>query len=209
MLLTALRKLNKLHVKWLDFFDHVITRIIFRMMKVKATSFMTSGIPVVRVSNDGKMILGNNFNMNNGNRANLIGRQQKCFFIVGPDARLEIGKSVGISSTAFVCRKSIFIGDYVIIGGNTVIYDTDFHPIHPMERIASPDKYSPLIRNEPVLIEEHVFIGAHSTILKGVKIGAKSVIGAGSVVTKNVPSGEIWAGNPARFIKKMDGDFIE
>lgn len=49
-------------------------------------------------------------------------------------------------------------------------------------------------------IGNDVFIGAHSTILKGVTIGDKAIIGAGSVVAKSVPAGEIWAGNPARFI---------
>ena len=52
-------------------------------------------------------------------------------------------------------------------------------------------------------IENNVFIGANSMILKGVKIGDRSIIGAGSVVTKNVPSDQIWAGNPAKFIREI------
>ena len=59
-------------------------------------------------------------------------------------------------------------------------------------------------RNEPVFIADNVFIGAHVTVLKGVTIGENSIIGACSVVTKHVPANEIWAGNPARFIKKID-----
>lgn len=47
-------------------------------------------------------------------------------------------------------------------------------------------------------------MGAHTIILKGVTVGAKSIIGAGSVVTKSIPDGEIWAGNPAHFIRKID-----
>jgi acetyltransferase-like isoleucine patch superfamily enzyme len=57
-----------------------------------------------------------------------------------------------------------------------------------------------------VIIEDNVFIGAHSTILKGVTIGKNSVIGACSVVTKNIPPNEIWAGNPAKFIKFLDAN---
>ena len=53
------------------------------------------------------------------------------------------------------------------------------------------------------MIKDHAFIGAHSLILKGVTIGKYSVVGAGSVVTKSIPDGEIWAGNPAHFIRKL------
>jgi acetyltransferase-like isoleucine patch superfamily enzyme len=62
-----------------------------------------------------------------------------------------------------------------------------------------PENYSGVV-SRPVTIGNNVFIGAHSTILKGVTIGDKAIIGAGSVVAKSVPAGEIWAGNPARFI---------
>ena len=57
---------------------------------------------------------------------------------------------------------------------------------------------------KPVIIKDGAFIGTDCIILKGVTIGEKSVIGAGSVVTKSVPDGEIWAGNPAKFIRKVD-----
>ena len=56
-------------------------------------------------------------------------------------------------------------------------------------------------------IEDNVFIGANCIILKGVKIGDRSIIGAGSVVTKNVPSDQIWAGNPAKFIREINQVF--
>jgi len=56
---------------------------------------------------------------------------------------------------------------------------------------------------EAVIIENNVFIGAHSTILKGVRIGENSIIGACSVVTKSIPRNEIWGGNPAKFIRNI------
>ena len=56
----------------------------------------------------------------------------------------------------------------------------------------------------PVVIKDGAFIGAHCIILKGVSIGEKSVVGAGSVVTKSIPDGEIWAGNPAKFIRRIE-----
>ena len=61
----------------------------------------------------------------------------------------------------------------------------------------------PNVISKPIIINKGVFIGAHSIILKGVTIGNSSVVGAGSVVTKSIPEKEIWAGNPAKFIKKI------
>lgn len=80
-----------------------------------------------------------------------------------------------------------------------MIYDNDFHSISYTERI-NGDKN---IKAAPVIIQDSAFIGAHSIILKGVTIGARSVVGAGSVVAKSIPSDEVWAGNPARFIRKL------
>ena len=55
----------------------------------------------------------------------------------------------------------------------------------------------------PVVIKDNAFIGAKVIVLKGVTIGENSIIGAGSVVTRSVPDNEIWAGNPAKFIRKV------
>ena len=71
----------------------------------------------------------------------------------------------------------------------------------PKERTSVPETG---ILTRPVVIRDGAFIGAHSIILKGVTVGEKSVVGAGSVVTRSIPDGEIWAGNPARFIRKLD-----
>jgi maltose O-acetyltransferase len=58
--------------------------------------------------------------------------------------------------------------------------------------------------SKPVKIGDNVWIGMNACILPGVEIGDNSIIGAGSIVTKNIPSNEIWVGNPARFIKKLN-----
>jgi acetyltransferase-like isoleucine patch superfamily enzyme len=58
--------------------------------------------------------------------------------------------------------------------------------------------------SEPIVIGDDVFIGANSIVLKGVNIGDRSIIGAGSVVSKNIPADEIWAGNPIKFIKRIN-----
>ena len=84
---------------------------------------------------------------------------------------------------------------------NPKIWDTDFHSLDPSIRIYEGDSQ---IISKSVLIKESAFIGANSIILKGVTIGKNSIVGAGSVVSKNIPDNEIWAGNPVRFIKKLN-----
>lgn len=157
------------------------------------------GIIRVFITRRGIVKIGKNCKINSGNNFNMIGRQQKTMLWV--EGKLIIGDNIGLSSTAIICNHSIQIGNNVFIGGNTVIYDTDFHSLDPMIRSSGKDKY--YASKKEVIIEDNVFIGAHSTILKGVTIGKNSIIGACSVVSKDIPPNEIWAGNPARFIKSL------
>lgn len=106
-----------------------------------------------------------------------------------------------MSNSTIVSHEQVIIDDFVMLGGSCKIYDTDFHSLDFDNRMKKPD---PDIKSKPVHIKQGAFIGAHSIILKGVTIGEKSIIGAGSVVTKSVPDGEIWAGNPAKFIRKVE-----
>lgn len=87
-----------------------------------------------------------------------------------------------------------------MIGAGCLITDSDHHSIDWKVRclLGDTDK-----KTAPIVIEDYVFIGARSIILKGVTIGEKSIVAAGSVVVKNIPSGEMWGGNPAKFIKKI------
>ena len=184
---------------WAVFTTHY-TRLWFRANGVTMSRpFLSNGIPELEMSISGSLTIGHGLQLQNGLHYNMIGRQQKCYFVIGKDASLTIGDNVGISGAAIVCHERISIGSHVEIGMNCVIYDTDFHDLDYRRRAMIPEDYSGVV-SKPVTIGDHVFIGAHSTILKGVTIGDKAIIGAGSVVAKSVPAGEIWAGNPARFI---------
>lgn len=181
--------------------EWLLTLVLLKGNNVKYVKYKTNGIPYVMVARGGKLIIGNNFTMNNGIKGNPIGSYRRCTFFVDRNAELIIGDNVEISQTALICHKSIKIGNNVKIGGGVSIYDTDFHSLDPEIRKSKED-----IKNrieKAVVVKDNAFIGAHSIILKGVTIGKNSIIGAGSVVTKPVPDNQIWAGNPAKFIRNI------
>jgi len=183
-------------------FDFFVTYIIFWGNNVQLSNFKTYGVPYISVANDGIFNIGNNLMLNNGIFGNPIGCYNRCTFFVDRGANLIIGDNFGISQAAIICHLSIKIGNNVKIGGGVSIFDTDFHSLQSILR----SNLETDLRNKkklPIVIEDNVFVGAYSTILKGVSIGKNSIIGACSVVTKNIPENEIWAGNPARFIRKL------
>lgn len=188
--------------KLMNLINYVITYFIMYCNNIKFNKISTKGIPFVSIARGGNCTIGNNFIMSNNIRGNPIGRVERCILFVGKKGQLTIGNNVGISSTTIVAEHEVNIGDNVKLGGGVCIYDTDFHSLDPKVRMNS--KLDNELKNsKSVTINNNVFIGAHSTILKGVNIGENSIIGACSVITKNIPPNEIWAGNPARFIKKL------
>ena len=81
------------------------------------------------------------------------------------------------------------------------MFTSDFHSLDPIIRAGGEDQANK--KRAPVVLCDNLFIGAHSTILKGVTVGENSIVGAGSVVTKNIPANQIWGGNPAKFIRNL------
>lgn len=149
----------------------------------------------------GRIQIGDNVSINSGTKFNPIGGQNRTLLVTHSTGKIVIGNNVGISNSALVSMDSIIIEDDVKIGGNVKIYDNDFHSLKYERRIQNLDTD---IAHRPVCIKKGAFIGSHSIVLKGVTIGEKSIVGAGSVVTRDIPNGEIWAGNPAKYIKKIE-----
>jgi acetyltransferase-like isoleucine patch superfamily enzyme len=139
------------------------------------------------------------------------GTFEDVHFAIGPDARVCIGDYCYFTSVILLCELELRIGNYVMIGFNTTIADSDFHPIAPAERIADAIACSPLREGHTrppfirraVVIEDDVWIGPSATILKGVRIGAGAFVEAGSLVAHDVSARARVAGNPARVIGEV------
>jgi acetyltransferase-like isoleucine patch superfamily enzyme len=118
-----------------------------------------------------------------------------------PQARLIMGDDVGLSGATVCCAERVEIGDRVLVGANVTITDTDFHALRPEGRRwsgASADA-------APVAVGDDVFLGMGSVVLKGVTIGRDAVVGALSVVTRDVPAGAVVAGAPAVVVGAVPG----
>lgn len=148
----------------------------------------------------GKLVIGKNFSCHNTFSTNSIGLIQRSLFNISvTGSEIIIGNNVGISGSTITASTKIMIGDNVRIGSGCLITDSDSHQLQWEDRLINRGK----IGEAPITIEDNVFVGARSIILKGVTIGFGSVIGAGSVVTKNIPANCIAAGNPAKVIRKL------
>jgi UDP-2-acetamido-3-amino-2,3-dideoxy-glucuronate N-acetyltransferase len=129
-----------------------------------------------------------------------IGDNTKVGAFVEIQKGAVIGANCKISSHSFIC-EGVAIEDGVFIG-HGVMFINDLYP-----RAGNPDGS---LQTEadwqviPTRIARGASVGSNATILCGVTVGAGAIVGAGSVVTKSIPPGEVWAGNPARFLRKVD-----
>ncbi|NBD23594.1 acyltransferase [Paenibacillus glycinis] len=117
--------------------------------------------------------------------------QNVGFYLEERGAKIEIGDHTFINRrTEIMCRERVSIGQHCAISWDVTIMDTDYHHINGIS----------LAR--PVVIEDHVWVGCKSTILKGVTIGQGSIIAAGSLVNRDVPPFSLVGGVPARILKR-------
>jgi len=125
--------------------------------------------------------------------SNLIGINRPCILsVLTESATLKIGEGCGFSGTVIGCFNKIIIGKNVRCGANTLITDSDWH---------LDDFRSAL--SKPIIIGDNVWLGVNVTVMKGVTIGNNTIIGAGSIVTKNIPANVIAGGNPCKVIKEI------
>jgi acetyltransferase-like isoleucine patch superfamily enzyme len=113
------------------------------------------------------------------------------------EGKIEIGNNVLVMNAVRISSASrIVIGDDCMLANNCLLSDADWHGLH--------DRTQPIGETKPIILEKGVWICDSAIICKGVHIGKNSVVGAGAVVTKNIPPNVVVAGNPAGIIKKLD-----
>ncbi len=185
--------------RWLSW---PVARLIFALAGVRwGRGWRLYGVPILQKHRRSTITIGDGLSLRSIPHSNALGPFHPVILSTRrPGARLVIGRGFAMTGGTICAEESITIGDDVWVGANCTIADTDFHPLDLEARLSRPLDGA----TAPVVIEDGVFIGMQSLVLKGVTIGTRSVIGAGSVVTRDIPPGVIAAGNPARVIRPLD-----
>lgn len=192
---------EKIYIIW--------NRIFFKLIGIKYGRNLKV-YNKIHVFGRGTVVVGDDFHFTSGDCINPICRNiQGSIFVISSSSMIKIGDRVGISSACLWAQESITIGNDVNIGGDCLIMDNDAHPHDYLQRRYDFENkvgrmaYLAMVPAAPVEIGNDVWIGARCQILKGVHIGARSIIAAGSIVTKDIPSDVVAAGNPCKVIRRL------
>ncbi len=159
-----------------------------------------NGRPIVDTTPAGSHIsIGDRVVLTSASRSTALGVNHPVVLrTVLPGALITVGANTGISGGSICAARRITIGSGCLLGANVTIVDTDFHPVHYVDRRYEP---CPAVQDgDEVVIGNDVFVGAGAIILRGSRVGDHAVIGAHAVVTGWVEAGSIVAGNPARAV---------
>lgn len=160
------------------------------------------GVPVLWAGRGCAVSLGEDAVLVSAKMHNPVQPARRCSLrTVGDAAMIEVGAGLRATGATICARERITIGDGVYLGSDVLIVDSDFHAL---DAAARKDGRPGMSR--PTAIEDDVWIGARAIVLKGVRVGARSVIGAGSVVTSDIPQDVIAAGNPCRVLRGVGDD---
>ncbi|WP_374761012.1 acyltransferase [Microbacterium sp. zg.B185] len=167
------------------------------------------GAPICTLVGETNISLGDNVVLASRASSTALGVSQPVILrTLVEGAAITIGENTGLSGAVICAASRVSIGARVLIGSGVMIVDTDFHPLDMLPRRSAPAPVPTIA--DSVIVEDDVFIGARSIILKGSHIGRGSVIGAGSIVSGIIPEGVVAAGNPAKIIRPLrTGDSVD
>jgi len=203
--------LIKIYKLYAVFIEKVINSLNWRwgkfIMKANGASFgenlIIQGVLNIKIGSDIVFTIGDSCTFKSGRGLNPLSRNIKGSVSIVDGATLVIGNNCGFSSVCLWSHQSITIGDYVNIGADTILMDSDAHSLSYLDRrIVTVDIQRKV--DKSISIDDDVLIGTRCIILKGVHIGARSIIGSGSVVVNDIPEDCIAAGNPAKVIRKIN-----
>ena len=189
-----IRKFSKARIFCLKSYSGFLVKIIAFSKGITIKRDCTFfGVPHFHRFPFSKIEIGNNCTFRSDKTSNLIGVNHKCILSTRQKGSvIIIGNNCGFSGVIIGAILEIRIGNNVLCGANAIITDNDWHS----DRSASLPK--------PVIIEDNVWIGVNTTILKGVTIGENSIIGAHSLVLKDIPANVIAGGNPCKVLRKIE-----
>lgn len=160
------------------------------------------GLPVIRKYPGSRIVMGKNVKLISHPTVNTAGVNHPVIIATfSPDAEVIFEDNVGVSGASINCVSRCEFKEGAMLGANANVWDTDFHPIDPEKRahqISVRDA-----ETAPIIIGKNVWIGANTTVLKGVTIGDNTVVGTMSLVNKSLPSNSICVGIPAKKIRDL------
>jgi len=166
----------------------------------------TTGKCSFKLRREGSIVFGQRVSLLAGWRSNRAGLGNPVLLETLGEGIIRIGDDSGGSAIVISSRSGVTIGKNVCLGANVRIYDHNFHPLDAQKRRLSRNEQAEHVRTEPVVIGDDVFVGANALILKGVKLGDRSIVAAGSVVFRGeYPADCIIAGNPASIVGGRKG----
>jgi acetyltransferase-like isoleucine patch superfamily enzyme len=162
--------------------------------------------PIIKAPKNGRIRVGKNVTLNSDFINSNTSLTTRVKFVTGYEGLIKIGNNCDLNGTCIVAYEEVEIGDYCQFASSSIISDTDFHPVDPIERKKQMERVPfsfDSVAKSKIKIGNNVWVGWGSIILKGVTIGDNSIVAAGAVVVKDVPSNVIVAGNPAKVIKQI------
>ena len=160
------------------------------------------GLPDIERAEGARIIIGKGVTLVSEATANSAGVNHPVILSAeGPGSVIKIGDGVGMSGASIVTCIEIEIGEGTMLGANCNIYGTDFHCVDAEER--AKQRSTADAPTAPIKIGKRCWLASNVTVLKGVTIGDEAVVGAMSLVTKDVEARTVVGGVPAKVIKKL------